>query len=145
MQRMWRERLETVCSVLKRSLTGLTSSRTGEGGGVIRRWSLHRKEPPDRRRYRRMDVDHDVSFWCENMDPRSAHLVNMSRNGLFLETDAKLEKGQVMKIKLPAMNMGHFPGISTGRVVRLSRQGVAVRCLLSSGCSRQRSDSLTPA
>jgi len=76
-----------------------------------------------------MDMDHNVSFWSEDMEPCSAHLINMSRDGLFLETDAKLENGQVMKIRLPAMSKGHFPGITTGQVVRLSAHGVGVRRL----------------
>jgi hypothetical protein len=125
---MWRERLETLYSDLKRSLDDITANLAGEGG-VFQRRASHGKEPHDRRRSRRMDVDHDVSFWIDDREPLSAHLVNISREGLFLKTEAKLEKGQVMKIRLPAMSKGRFPGITTGRVVRLNRQGVGVRCL----------------
>lgn len=129
MQRMWREGLETFYSAVKRSLDSLASNLAGEGGGVSKAGLSKGKEPPDRRRSRRMDVDHDVSFWIDDREPQSAHLINISREGLFLKTDAKLEKGQVMKIKLPAMSMGRFPGITTAQVVRRSRLGVAVRCL----------------
>jgi len=126
---MWREGLETLYSALKKSVDGITSTLAGEDGGVFKRGYAQGKEAPDRRRSRRTEVDHDVSFWIDVMEPRSAHLVNISREGLFLKTDARLEKGQVMKIKLPAMSRGRFPGITTGRVVRRNRQGVAVRCL----------------
>ena len=129
MKRMWLERLEALYTDLKRSLDGITSNLAGEVGGVMKKGASRGKEPPDRRRSRRMDVDHDVSFWIDDREPLSAHLVNISREGLFLKTEAKLEKGQVMKIRLPAMSKGRFPGITTGRVVRLTRQGVAVRCL----------------
>jgi len=126
---MWHARLATVYSALRRSVNDLTSNLRGEGGGLFKRASSQEREPPERRRSRRMDADHVVSFWIDDSDPRSAHLVNISREGLFLETDARLEKGQLMKIKLPAMSMGRFPGIATGRVIRRSRQGVGVRCL----------------
>jgi len=126
---MWREGLEAIHSALRRSLDGIASNLGGENGGVFKKGPLKGKEPPDRRRFRRMEVDHYVSFWIDDMEPQSARLINISRGGLFLETDARLEKGQLMKIKLPAMSMGRFPGIATGRVVRRSRQGVAVRCL----------------
>jgi len=126
---MWREGLEVLYSALRRSVGGITSSLAGEGGGISRRVHAKGKEAPDRRRSRRTDVDHDVSFWIDDREPQSAHLVNISREGLFLKTEAKLEKGQVMKIKLPAMSRGRFPGITTGKVVRRNNQGVAVRCL----------------
>jgi len=126
---MWRKGLEAFYSALKRSVDGITSNLAGEDGGLFKRVYAKGKEAPERRRSRRTDVDHDVSFWIDDREPQSAHLINISREGLFLKTDAKLEKGQVMKIKLPAMSMGRFPGITTAQVVRRSRQGVAVRCL----------------
>lgn len=129
MQRMWRERIGSLYSILKRPLDDLTRTLAGEGGGTCKRGASKGREPLDRRRSRRFDSDHDVSFWIDDSEPQTAHLINISREGLFLKTSAKLEKGQLMKIKLPAMSMGRFPGITTGRVVRRNRQGIAVRCL----------------
>jgi hypothetical protein len=122
-----RKPFDAFLATIKKSLDGITMNRPGKAGNTLKTENSPGKDLYDRRRCRRVQVDHEVSFWTEGNEPQCAHLVNISRDGLFLETDAKLERGKVMKIKLPAMGAQRFPGITTGLVVRRNSKGVAIR------------------
>lgn len=134
MQGTWRNRFEAIRSAFGKSLDSSALNRDTlkqllKGEEPMKAGSVPGKnhQANDRRRSRRMNVDHDVSYWSKDDEPRCAHLVNICRDGLYLETDAALELGQIMKIKLPAMGAQRFPGITTGRIVRQETQGVAIR------------------
>ncbi|HQP29884.1 MAG TPA: PilZ domain-containing protein [Deltaproteobacteria bacterium] len=80
----------------------------------------------DRRLMRRLRMDRTVSFWTEGMEPRQARLINLSRSGMYIETDAPLDPGRETKIMLPVLMAKNFPSV-TGRVVRRAAHGMAIQ------------------
>lgn len=80
----------------------------------------------DRRLMRRLHMDRPVSFWSEGMEPRQAQLINLSRSGMYIETDAPLEPGREATVRLPVLMAGNFQGV-TGRVVRTAPHGMAIQ------------------
>jgi len=80
----------------------------------------------DRRRMRRLHIDRPVSFWTEGMEPRQAQLINLSRSGMYIETDAPLDLGRETNIRLPGLAAWNPPRVS-GRVVRTAPHGMAIQ------------------
>lgn len=132
MQEQWRKRVETLrsasWSVLdSMALHGLLLQQAWNGLGlrkaVSAAWPRH---VDDRRQRRRLRVDRDVTFREEGQEPRTAHVINVSRNGMYLETSTPLEEGREMTIHLHTIAQNRITGIH-GKVVRSAPQGMAVK------------------
>ncbi|MGO9144802.1 MAG: PilZ domain-containing protein [Desulfomonilia bacterium] len=80
----------------------------------------------DRRRDRRLHVDKTVSFIRNGYEMQTAHLINISRSGMYVEIDTPSDIGQEMFINLTGRNLGVFTRVN-GRVMRRSERGMAIR------------------
>lgn len=131
MQEQWRKRIETLrsasLSVLDTmALHGILLQQAWRGLGPQKAapaaWPPH---IDDRRQRRRLRVDRDVTYREGGQEPRTAHVINVSRNGMYLETSAPLDEGREMTIHLYSAALNRLPGIH-GKVVRRAPQGMAV-------------------
>jgi len=80
----------------------------------------------DRRRDRRLHVDRTVTCNQDGKDMRNAHLINISRNGMYVETDDPFYVGQELSFNLSGRNLGPFMRVR-GRVTRKAEHGMAIR------------------
>ena len=80
----------------------------------------------DRRDSRRLRVDRTVACMRTVQDKRTAHLINISRDGMYVETDAPADVGQELSFNLSGTNLGPIMRVR-GRVTRKAERGMAVR------------------
>jgi hypothetical protein len=80
----------------------------------------------DRRRNSRLHVDKTVSCIRNGDEMQTAHLINISRSGMYVEIDTPSDIGQEMFINLTERNLGVFTRVK-GRVMRRSERGMAIR------------------
>jgi hypothetical protein len=80
----------------------------------------------DRRHSRRLRPDKDIFLWKDGRPDRKAHLLDISINGMYVETDAPLEEGQELQLSMHALLPLRYPAI-TGRVVRKAPKGMALQ------------------
>lgn len=80
----------------------------------------------DRRRDRRLHVDRTVACMQDGKGTRNARLINISRNGMYVETDAPVDVGQELSFNLSGRNLGPFMRVR-GRVTRKAEHGMAIR------------------
>ena len=132
MQEQWRNRLKKVRSVFWNTvdslvIQGVALQQTVKGlAPGFARAAATAHHVDDRRLSRRLHMDRTVSFWSEEMDPRQAKLINLSRGGMYIETDTPLDLGRETKITLPGLMAWNFPSV-TGRVVRKAAHGMAIQ------------------
>jgi len=107
--------------VLSRMLTNLIPpAMRGKMG-------LHPWHFDDRRRDRRLHVDNKTIICVRNgKDMKEAHLINISRSGMYVEMDAPPDIGQEMSFDLSKKSMGSFMRVK-GQVARRAEKGVAIR------------------
>lgn len=132
MQEQWRNRFKEVRSIFwntveSAAIQGVALQQAVKGfvPGIAKpAATAHHTD--DRRLSRRLHMDRTVSFWSEGMDPRQAQLINLSRSGMYIETDTPLDLGRETKITLPGL-MARISTSVTGRVVRKAAHGMAIQ------------------
>lgn len=80
----------------------------------------------DRRQGRRLRVDRAVTCRGDGQDATSARIINISRNGMYVETDAPSDVGRELSFNLSGRNLGPFMRVR-GRVTRRAEHGMAIR------------------
>jgi hypothetical protein len=107
--------------VLSRLLmNAIPSSLRGKMGHLPRHFD-------DRRRDRRLHVDNKtITCVRDGKDMKEAHLINISRSGMYVEMDAPPDVGQEMSFALSKKGMGHLMRVK-GQVSRRAERGMAVQ------------------
>jgi len=80
----------------------------------------------DRRRASRLRVDRNVTCMRDRQDTTTAHLINISRGGMYVEADNPANIGQEMYFNLSGRNLGPFMRVR-GQVTRKAEHGMAIR------------------
>jgi hypothetical protein len=80
----------------------------------------------DRRRDRRLHVDRTVTCACNGKDMEKAHLINISRSGMYVEIDNPPDVGQEMNFNLSGKNLGSIMRVR-GQVIRRAERGMAIQ------------------
>lgn len=80
----------------------------------------------DRRRGRRLHVDRTVTCTPDGREIKTGHLINISMDGMYMETDAPFDVGQEMSFNLSRRNLGPIMRVR-GRVARRSDRGMAIQ------------------
>jgi hypothetical protein len=80
----------------------------------------------DRRRDRRIRVDRTVTCRRDGQEMQRGHLINISRGGMYVETDTPWEVGEELSFNLSGRNLGPFLR-TRGRVTRRAERGMAVQ------------------
>ncbi|MEN6447508.1 MAG: PilZ domain-containing protein [Syntrophaceae bacterium] len=80
----------------------------------------------DRRRGRRLHVDRAVTCSPEGREQKRARLINISKGGMYVETDTPVDVGQEMSFNLSGRNLGPIMRVR-GRVARRSDKGMAIQ------------------
>lgn len=80
----------------------------------------------DRRRGRRLHVDRAVTCSPEGTEQKRARLINISKGGMYVETDVACDVGQEMSFNLSGKNLGPIMRVR-GRVARRSDRGMAIQ------------------
>lgn len=80
----------------------------------------------DRRSASRLHVDRNVVCMRDGKDVKTAHLINISRSGMYIEIDDPADIGQEMFFNLSGRNLGPFMRVR-GRVTRKAEHGMAIR------------------
>lgn len=127
-------RSEKMLRVLDRTLqagawTGIVMSRMVRNmlpASMKRERRYHPYFIDDRRDSRRLHVDRTVACMRNGQDTSTAHLINISRDGMYVETDAPADVGQELSFNLSGRNLGPIMRIR-GRVTRKAEHGMAVR------------------
>ena len=136
MENLQEDRSEKMLRLLDRSLqtgawTGIILSRMVQNMLPASMKKERRYLPhfiDDRRRNRRLHVDRNVTCLGDRQEARSAHLINISRNGMYVESDAPADVGQELSFNLSGRNLGPIMRVR-GRVTRKAEHGMAVRFL----------------
>lgn len=80
----------------------------------------------DRRLRRRLNVDRTVNCIRDQLEMDSVRLINISSNGMYVETDKPADIGQELSFDLTGRNIGPFMRVM-GRVTRRTERGMAVQ------------------
>jgi hypothetical protein len=125
MEEKWRNTLGMVRLNSKKILNSLACN------GIILLQPLKNKmmasgAETDRRHGRRLRSDKDIFIWKDGRPDRKAHLLDISINGMYVETEAPLEEGQELQLSLYKQLPLRYPAI-TGRVVRKAPKGMALQ------------------
>lgn len=80
----------------------------------------------DRRHDRRLHVDRTVSCMRNGKDREEAHLINISRSGMYVEVERPCDVGEELTFNLLGTNLGPFLRVR-GRVTRSAQRGMAVQ------------------
>jgi hypothetical protein len=80
----------------------------------------------DRRLGRRLHVNKTVNCLRDKQEMDNVHLINISRGGLYVETDKPADIGQELSFDLSGRNYGPFMRVM-GRVTRKTDRGMAVQ------------------
>jgi len=83
----------------------------------------------DRRRDRRFHVDRTIACTRDGKELNKAHLVNISKGGMYLKVDAPFDVGQEMSFNLSSKNPRPLMWVK-GRVMRRVDRGMAIRFTL---------------
>lgn len=134
MENVRETRSEKMIRLLDRSLrtgawTGIVASRMVRNVLPASMNKEQRRLPhliDDRRDSRRLHVDRTVTCMRDGQETRKAHLINISMNGMYVETDSPAEVGQELSINLSGRNLGPLMRVR-GRVTRKAEHGMAVR------------------
>ena len=129
-------RSEKILRLLDRTLqtgawTGIVMSRMVRNILPASMKSEHRHHPyfiDDRRESRRLHVDRTVTCLGDGQETRNAHLINISKNGMYVETDLPANVGQELSFNLSGRDLGPIMRVR-GRVTRKVEHGIAVRFL----------------
>jgi len=134
MEKSWESSTERMRSKLEKALetgawTGIVMSRAllsvipatlREKAGM-----LH-NHFDDRRHDRRLHVDRTVSCMRNGKDMEGAHLVNISKSGMYVEMERPAMVGQELMFNLSGKNLGPFLRVK-GRVMRSAERGMAIQ------------------
>ena len=85
--------------------------------------SLDRNE---RRKAKRLSMEKDIMFKYEHGKPAFGHIINISKRGMYIITDAPLNDGEEINANLLWENLGSITSLE-GYIVRKGDNGVAVR------------------
>jgi hypothetical protein len=80
----------------------------------------------DRRGDKRRQVDKTIDCINDRKERNKAHLINISKSGMFLEVDAPFDVGQEMSFNFLGKNLGSLMRMK-GRVMRRDDRGIAIR------------------
>jgi hypothetical protein len=80
----------------------------------------------ERRSDKRLSLEKDIMFKYARGKPASGHIINISRRGMYIITDAPLNDGEEINANLIWGSLGGITSIE-GRIVRRGDNGVAVR------------------
>lgn len=130
MQETWSKRIASLRSaygyaVDNLALGGIVFQQAVKGIVPLNALSRRHWTSEDRRHRRRRVMDRDVTYWGEGLAPRVGHMINVSRGGMYLETDTPLEEGREMTINFYGTATDRLPSIQA-RVVRRAASGMAV-------------------
>ncbi len=79
----------------------------------------------DRRQDRRLHVDRTVSCMRNGKDVEGAHLINISKGGMYVEMERPSGVGQELSFNLSGRNLGPILRVR-GRVTRSAERGMAI-------------------
>ncbi len=85
--------------------------------------SLDRNE---RRKAKRLSMGKDITFKYAHGKPAFGHIINISKRGMYIITDAPLNDGEEINANLLWENLGSITRLE-GHIVRRGDNGVAVR------------------
>jgi hypothetical protein len=87
--------------------------------------SENRKAPDrnERRKTKRLCLGKDITFKYAHGKPASGHIINISKRGMYIITDAPLNDGEEINANLLWGNLGSLEG----HIVRRGDNGFAVR------------------
>lgn len=80
----------------------------------------------DRRRDRRRLVDKTIDCINDRKERNKAHLINISKSGMYLEVDFPFDIGQGMSFHFLGKNLGSLMRVK-GKVMRKDDRGMAIR------------------
>ncbi|HOS96162.1 MAG TPA: PilZ domain-containing protein [Deltaproteobacteria bacterium] len=133
MQNSWENRSDRMLGLLDRTL------ERGAFAGIVLSRMLHglmpnsmktKKRLPyfidDRRRDRRIRVDRTVACHRDGQETQRVHLINISRGGMYVETDTPSDVGEELSFNFSGRNLGPFLR-TRGRVTRRAERGMAVQ------------------
>lgn len=83
----------------------------------------------DRRRDRRFHVDRTIACTQDGKELSKAHLINISKGGMYLKVDAPFDVGQEMSFNLSSKTPRPLMWVK-GRVMRRVDRGMAIRFTL---------------
>lgn len=128
MEEKWRKTLELVRSNSKKAFNTLACNSI-----LLAQPYKHKSitagmlpADPGRRQGRRLRFEEDVCILKDGMPDSTAHMVDISATGMYVETDMPLDEGQEIRLSLQR----HLPLLNpviTGRVVRKASHGMALR------------------
>jgi hypothetical protein len=104
--------------VLNKRLENRLSKPVSEGAKAL--------DSNDRRKTRRLSMEKDIMFRYANGKPALGHIINISKRGMYIITDATLNDGEEINANLLWKNLGSLTNLE-GHIVRRGDNGFAVR------------------
>jgi hypothetical protein len=111
------------------TLTGVVLSqmmRTVMPPSMRSRLDARRQDSSDRRQDRRHRLERTITGYSNGRRLENLHLIDISRGGLYVETDSPHDIGPDVYFDLSGKNLGPFMRVK-GWVTRRAERGIAVR------------------
>lgn len=80
----------------------------------------------ERRKSKRLNMEKDITFKYAHGKPAFGHIINISKRGMYIITDAPLNDGEDINANLLWENLGSLTSLG-GHIVRRGDNGVAVQ------------------